>query len=314
MTPMIVLKGLSKKFDHYVAVNNITLTVVRGEILAFLGPNGAGKSTTMKMVTGFLAPTAGTAAVCGFDILTQSLKAKSKLGYLPEGAPSYGDMTPAGFLSFIADVRGYSNRKEKAKRVTAVAERVALTEVLQQPINTLSRGFRRRVGLAQALLHNPEVLILDEPTEGLDPNQKHHVRSLIHDMAADKAILVSTHIVEEVEAFSCRAVIIARGCLVADGTAEELLTHLPSHNAITVTVPVTEADLVEQKLRGLAQSISVERLSKTEENNIKLRVFPKNGQSITASVSESLRSHTLIALTVERGRLEEVFRTLTLPG
>ncbi len=313
---MIVLKGLSKKFNHLVAVDNITLTVAQGEILAFLGPNGAGKSTTMKMVTGFLAPTAGTAAVCGFDILTQPLKAKAKLGYLPEGAPSYEDMTPAGFLSFIANIRGYSSRKERAKRVAAVAERVALTEVLQQPIDTLSRGFRRRVGLAQALLHDPDVLILDEPTEGLDPNQKHHVRGLIHDMAADKAIIISTHILEEVEALCCRAVIITRGRLVADSTAEALLASLPYHNAVTVTVKAAEADVVEQKLRSVSTTKSVKRLSNRslrEESSIQLRVLSRDRQPITAAVSEALQSNTMIALTVERGRLEDIFRTLTLP-
>lgn len=314
---MIVLHRLRKTFDHLVAVDNISLTVAPGEILAVLGPNGAGKSTTMKMVTGFLAPTAGTAAVCGYDILTQPLKAKAKLGYLPEGAPSYGDMTPAGFLSFIADIRGYSSRRERTKRIAAVAERVALTEVLQQPINTLSRGFKRRVCLAQALLHDPEVLILDEPTEGLDPNQKHHVRGLIHDMVADKAIIVSTHILEEVEALSCRAIIIDRGRLVADGTAENLLANLPCHNAVTVTVKALEADVVEQKLHGLAQATKVERLSNKplpEESRIRLRVLARDGQPIAAVVSDALRDHTLIALTVERGRLEDVFINLTLPG
>ncbi|VBB69031.1 ABC transporter, ATP-binding protein [invertebrate metagenome] len=316
MSAMIVLDRLSKRFNQLIAVDGITLTVKRGEVLAFLGPNGAGKSTTMKMVTGFLTPTAGTAAVCGFDMTTQPLAAKAKLGYLPEGAPAYGDMTPAAFLSFIANVRGYS-RVERGKRVAAVAKRVALTEVLYQPIDTLSKGFRRRVGLAQAILHNPEVLILDEPTDGLDPNQKHHVRTLIRDMAADKAIIVSTHILEEVEALCCRAVIIARGRLVADGTAEELLAHLPCHNAVTVTVAAAEATVVEQKLRRLVHACDVEHIKNEnapDESSRRLRVLPREGRALTAAVSEALRSHALIALTVERGRLDDVFRTLTLPG
>lgn len=311
---MIVLNGLTKKFGRLVAVDGITLTVKQGEVLAFLGPNGAGKSTTMKMVTGFLTPTAGTVVVCGFDVVVQPLAAKTCLGYLPEGAPAYGDMTPVNFLSFIADVRGYGGA-EKARRVTAVMEQVALTEVRYQPIDTLSKGFRRRVGLAQALLHDPEILILDEPTDGLDPNQKHHVRGLIRDMAADKAIIVSTHILEEVEAVCHRAVIIAHGRLLADGTAEELLARLPGHNAVTVTVAAAEADIAEQRLRQLAYGTAVERLSDgkaPDRNWIRLRVLAREGHPLAAVVSEALRAYTLTELTVERGRLDDVFRALTL--
>ncbi len=311
LSAMIVLDGLTKKFGQLVAVDGITLTVERGEVLAFLGPNGAGKSTTMKMVTGFLAPTAGTARVCGFDITTKPLAAKARFGYLPEGAPAYGDMTPATFLSFIAEVRGYRG-SDRARRIAAVVERVALTEVLYQPIDTLSKGFKRRVGLAQALLHDPDVLILDEPTDGLDPNQKHHVRGLIRTMAAEKAIIVSTHILEEVEAACSRAAIIARGRLLADGTAEDLLARLPGHNAVTVAVASTEADAAEQRVCALAEVAGVERQRDNGDNGkVRLRVLARGGRSIVVTVIESLQAYTLMGVTVERGRLDDVFRLLT---
>ncbi|WP_460019481.1 ABC transporter ATP-binding protein [Magnetospira thiophila] len=218
---MIVLESLRKSFGPVVAVDGIDLRVQRGEVLGFLGPNGAGKSTTMKMIAGFLDPDSGTARVCGHDVVDDPVAVKRCLGYLPEGAPSYGDMTPAAFLGFVAGIRGFDGSRRR-DRVDRAVERTALQEVLHRPINTLSKGFRRRVGLAQAILHDPEVLILDEPTDGLDPNQKHHVRELIRDMAADKAIIVSTHILEEVEAVCTRAVVIGGGRVLADGTPAAL--------------------------------------------------------------------------------------------
>ncbi len=219
---MIEIEGLTKRFGPQTAVAGLSLTVAKGEVLGFLGPNGAGKSTTMKMITGFLAPDAGRVRVCGHDVENDALAAQSAIGYLPEGAPAYGDMTSRQFLLFIAEIRGFRGAAARAK----VAEAVAKTElegVLDQPIETLSKGFKRRVGLAQAILHDPPVLIMDEPTDGLDPNQKHSVRTLIRGMAQAKAIIVSTHLLEEVEAICTRAVIIDRGRIVADGTPAELL-------------------------------------------------------------------------------------------
>jgi ABC-2 type transport system ATP-binding protein len=213
---MIEIDGLGKSFGPFVAVDNVSLTVAKGEVLGFLGPNGAGKSTTMKMVTGFLSPTTGTARICGHDIATATIAAQSCIGYLPEGAPAYGEMTPAQFLAFCARVRGLTGDAARAAIDKAIA-RTELARVLEQPIETLSKGFKRRVGLAQAILHDPPVLIMDEPTDGLDPNQKHTVRDLIRAMAPDKAIIVSTHILEEVGAICTRAVIIDRGKIVADG-------------------------------------------------------------------------------------------------
>jgi ABC-2 type transport system ATP-binding protein len=216
MSALIEIEHLTKHFGPFIAVDDVSFNVSKGEVLGFLGPNGAGKSTTMKMVTGFLTPTAGKVRVAGFDVVEEPLEAKRSMGYLPEGAPAYPDMTPATFLDFVAEIRGLNGPARKAA-IERAAQHVELGPVMDQPIDTLSKGFKRRVGLAQAILHDPPVLILDEPTDGLDPNQKHEVRTLIRTMAAEKAIVISTHILEEVEAVCTRAVIIARGRLLAEG-------------------------------------------------------------------------------------------------
>jgi ABC-2 type transport system ATP-binding protein len=220
---LINIQSLDKQFGPIHAVRNISFSVKKGEVLGFLGPNGAGKSTTMKMITGFLEPTSGTVSVCGFDILEEPIKAKQKIGYLPEGAPCYGEMTVTSFLNFIADIRQLTG-KQKKERIEEIIQKINLESVRQQTIETLSKGFKRRVGVAQSILHDPEVLIMDEPTDGLDPNQKHEVRTLISEMAADKAIVISTHILEEVDAVCTRAIIIASGQLLFDGTPKELLS------------------------------------------------------------------------------------------
>jgi ABC-2 type transport system ATP-binding protein len=216
---MLEIENLTKRFGAVTAVAGLSLRVDQGEVLGFLGPNGAGKTTTMKMVTGFLAPDSGTARICGHDIGSDTQNAQRHLGYLPEGAPAYGEMTPREFLAFIARARALENAKAASDLAVS---RTGLEDVLDRPIETLSKGFRRRVGLAQAILHDPQVLVLDEPTDGLDPNQKHAVRTLIHAIAATKTIVISTHLLEEVEAVCSRAVIINRGALVADGTPADL--------------------------------------------------------------------------------------------
>ncbi len=218
---MIEIQNLTKRFGPVAAVSDLSLTVRPGEVLGFLGPNGAGKSTTMKMATGYLAPDQGTVRICGHDIVSDTIAAQQRLGYLPEGAPAYGEMTPREFLHFIAGVRNLSGAAARAAMEHAIAG-AELGAVLDQPIETLSKGFRRRVGLAQAILHDPDVLVLDEPTDGLDPNQKHAVRGLIRGMAKDKTIVISTHLLEEVEAICTRAVIIDQGRIVADATPAEL--------------------------------------------------------------------------------------------
>lgn len=301
---MIEIKNLTKRFAQHTAVDGLSFKVQQGEVLGFLGPNGAGKSTTMKMLTGFLAPTSGTASILGFDIQSDTLKAQQQIGYLPEGAPCYGDMTVRGFLEFIAEVRGYRGA-EKQQRVLRAVEQVELEKVLEQSIETLSKGFKRRVGLAQAILHDPRVLILDEPTDGLDPNQKHQVRKLIQSLAKDKIVIISTHILEEVSAVCTRAVVIAAGKVVADGTPMELESRSRYHQAVTL---VAEGELDRAALAALPGVAGVED---NAEGSLTLLAAP--GQVIFPQVNELIRQRgwQVKELDVERGRLDEVFRSLT---
>jgi ABC-2 type transport system ATP-binding protein len=224
---MIECQGLTKQYGRLKAVDDLSFRVEPGEVLGFLGPNGAGKTTTMRIVAGFLSATSGTVKVSGFDVETQATQAKSRIGYLPEGAPSYPEMTPRSFLDFIAAARSLSGERRR-KRLDEVIGLLHLERVLDQTIETLSKGYRRRVGVAQAILHDPEVLILDEPTDGLDPNQKHEVRELIGRMAKNKIIVISTHLLEEVEAVCNRAIIIAHGKILADDTPKGLASRVPS--------------------------------------------------------------------------------------
>jgi ABC-2 type transport system ATP-binding protein len=219
---MLKIESLSKYYGRHKVVDDLSFGCEPGEVLGFLGPNGAGKSTTMKMIAGFVAPSSGSASICGHDIQTDRLAAQRHLGYLPEGAPLYADMRPLQFLEFIADIRELTG-SERRNRLDEVVELLHLGPVLNQTIDTLSKGFRRRVGLAQAILHDQDVLILDEPTDGLDPNQKHEVRGLIRSMSKEKLIVISTHILEEVEAVCTRAMIIADGRMLVDDTPEHLL-------------------------------------------------------------------------------------------
>ena len=311
MSDMIALTRLTKRFGPLVAVDGIDMRVRKGEVLGFLGPNGAGKSTTMKMVTGFLAPSEGTALVDGIDVTKDPVGVKRRIGYLPEGAPCYGDMTPRGFLNFIADVRGLSG-KERADAIAQVIERVEIGDVMEQPIETLSKGFKRRIGLAQAIVHNPPVLILDEPTDGLDPNQKHQVRTLIQQMAADKAVVISTHILEEVEAVCTRAVVIARGKVLADGTPEDLLKRSPLHNAVHIKVSVAAAEAVAGDLKALAAVGSVSR-EMTIDGFCAFNITSKSGAPIAPDVAAMLKSkgHAVNDLKTEKGALDAVFREIT---
>ncbi len=313
MTAMIQIKNLRKEFGPILAVDNVSFDVPKGQVLGFLGPNGAGKSTTMKMVTGFLAPNAGTAVVCGHDVLEDPIAAKSKIGYLPEGAPLYGDMTPEGFLRFVAEVRGIPRRSRKAA-IDRVRALVHLEGVMRQPIETLSKGYKRRVGLAQAILHDPPVLILDEPTDGLDPNQKHEVRQLINNMASEKAIVLSTHILEEVGAVCTRAIVIARGRIVADGTPEELEARSHRHNAVRLAVRA-KADALAAEMKKIEGVAGVEPAGST--NGVaRCLVTAKAGAVIVDSVAKRVRElgWHVDEIVVEPGRLDEVFRELTTTG
>lgn len=306
MTAMITIDRLSKRFGPIKAVDNVSFSVDRGEVLGFLGPNGAGKSTTMKMLTGFLPPDSGRALVSGYDVSTHPIEAKRRIGYMPEGAPSYADMTPRAFLGFIADMRGYRGAEKRA-RIDRSAEQTHIRDVMEQPIETLSRGYKRRVGLAQALLHDPEVLVLDEPTDGLDPNQKHEVRELINQMAPNKAIVISTHILEEVEAICTRAVIIARGKIVADGTPVSLQALSPRHNGVMIHMPQESRDALTGMLRGLDSVADVA----SEEGG--LFVYSKGNRDIFDEVRVAVRQRTVDVkeIHLERGRLDDVFRILT---
>ena len=311
MAVLIEASGLEKRYGDILAVDGISLEVRKGEVLGFLGPNGAGKSTTMKMLTGFLEPDAGSASIAGVDVLESPKLAKRKLGYLPEGAPCYGDMTARAFLIFIAEIRGF-DREETKRRVAAAVEKTQLASVLEQRIETLSKGFKRRVAIAQAILHDPQVLIMDEPTDGLDPNQKHQVRKLIAEMAADKAIIVSTHILEEVEAVCSRAVIINRGRIVADGTAEDLMRRLPYHNTISLQVAAGRAETVAKALSEFAAIAKVETLA-ASNGRVRLRAMPSASAPVPSELAALIRSRLIEAeeVHVERGNLDDVFRQIT---
>jgi ABC-2 type transport system ATP-binding protein len=308
MTFRIEIEDLAKHFGAIKAVDGVSFSVKKGEVLGFLGPNGAGKSTTMKMITGFLMPTRGTVRVCGHDVLVDPIAVKASLGYLPEGAPAYADMTPDGFLRFIADIRGITGL-DKKRAVDSAAERAQIKNVMFQPIETLSKGYKRRVGLAQAILHNPPVLILDEPTDGLDPNQKYEVRTLINEMADDKAIIISTHILEEVNALCTRNVVIANGQVKFDGSPSQLQAMSRYHNAVCVTVANIDSEAFSTFLNELDFVASVEALNSKGG----VRVYPANSQQITVELSQAIRGNgwEIESLYAEQGRLDEVFRTIT---
>jgi ABC-2 type transport system ATP-binding protein len=303
---MIETRQLTKRYGNFTAVDAISFKVEPGQVLGFLGPNGAGKSTTMKMVAGFLSPTSGGATVAGFDVEQQPLEAKRVLGYLPEGAPSYGEMTVREFIDFVADVRRIDDSL-RDKRIDDAIARLHLERVLEQPIDTLSKGFKRRVGLAGAILHDPKVLILDEPTDGLDPNQKQEVRTLINSMARDKTIIISTHLLEEVHAVCTRAIIIAGGRVLADATPTELEARSRYHKAVSLTA----ANLQEAK-DALAKVADIASIEVDPQDN-RITAFPKPGRSIFVAVGDALKAQNVNVreLALEPGRLDEVFRTIT---
>ena len=309
---MLEIVHLVKKFGALVAVGDVSFAVPAGQVLGFLGPNGAGKSTTMKMITGFLAPTSGTAVICGHDILREPLRAKRRIGYLPEGAPAYPAMTAAEVLRFIAHIRGLRGRVART-RVAHIAELINIADILHQPIETLSKGYRRRVGVAQALLHDPAVVILDEPTDGLDPNQKHEMRGIIEAMRPEKAIIISTHLLEEVGAVCSRAIIIARGRILADGTPVELAARSRYHNAVRLAMPAGADPIIAGELAQLPGVRAAEPASDVEGGG--WWVFPKGPAPIVAEVAELSRrcGWTVTGLRVERGRLDDVFRAITMP-
>lgn len=313
---MIKVQNLTKAFGPKIAVNDISFSVEKGEVLGFLGPNGAGKSTTMRMVTGFIPPSGGTIRVGSFDVAQNPIEAKRLIGYLPENAPLYTDMTVYGFLSFAAEIRGLTGEAKK-KAVFRSVELCFLENVLHQSIDTLSKGYRHRTCFAQAIIHDPQVLIMDEPTDGLDPNQKHEVRTLIRRMGEKKAIIFSTHILEEVEAACSRAIIIDRGQVVANGTPEELKRKSDLAGAVTVRLQGAPAGLVNQKLAEIRTARKV-NIVKESGATVVARVYPKSEAAsgeLARSVAEIVgrEAWKLEELHTEEGRLDEVFRSITMP-
>ena len=309
---MIEVVEISRNFGKFQAVSNVSFQVQKSEVLGFLGPNGAGKSTTMKMLTGYLQPSSGDALICGHSVTKQSLKARAKIGYLPESAPSYGEMQVEEFLRFAGKVRGLTGEKLNSQ-IEKVLEDTSLQTVRKQLIETLSKGYRQRTCLAQSLLHDPPVLLLDEPTDGLDPNQKYEVRKLISQLKEDRTILVSTHILEEVEAICTRAIILSEGKIVGDGTPEELLSKSVYHNAINLKISVKPNQNVQQILLGIP---SVERVEIQSSNyqTLSFVVLAKQGQPILEEVKEHLDQQNvkIVEMYVEKGRLDEVFRQMTI--
>lgn len=313
---MIKVENLSKAFGSKLAVNDLSFTVERGEVLGFLGPNGAGKSTTMRMVTGFIPPTAGKISVGGFDMLDNPIPGKRLIGYLPENAPGYADMTVRGFLNFSAELRGIRGVARK-KAVDHAVELCFLENVLHQTIETLSKGYKHRTCLAQSLIHDPDILVLDEPTDGLDPNQKHEVRNLIKRMGQNKAIIFSTHILEEVEAVCSRVIIIDRGRIVANGTPQELKARSEMSGAVLVRANGVAAEALKAQLTAMSGVKTVEIL-KDGDGCIEARAFPdktKINGSLTRNIAEIAVQHNwqLDEIHTEEGRLDEVFRAITLP-
>jgi ABC-2 type transport system ATP-binding protein len=313
---MIKVENLTKTFGPKVAVNRASFSVERGEVLGFLGPNGAGKSTSMRMITGFIPPTEGKITVGGFDMVENPIPAKTLIGYLPENAPAYSDMTVYGFLNFTAELRGLNGDARK-RAVNRVVEMCFLESVIHQSVDTLSKGYRHRTCFAQSIIHDPDVLILDEPTDGLDPNQKHEVRTLIRRMGEKKAIIFSTHILEEVDAVCSRAIIIDRGQIVANGTPAQLRHKSDLAGAVLLRLQgVTAAELKDKLAQtGTGRKVLV---VKEDAHGVTARVYPKSS-SVDGELARTLaelaagQRWRVEELHTEEGRLDEVFRNITLP-
>jgi ABC-2 type transport system ATP-binding protein len=311
---MIKVEQLSKSFGPKLAVNDVSFTVERGEVLGFLGPNGAGKSTTMRMITGFIPPTAGKVTVGGYDIASQPLAAKRLIGYLPENAPAYTDMTVEGFLSFCAELRGFRG-DTKIKAVNNVIETCFLESVRFQSVDTLSKGYRHRTCFAQSIIHDPDILVLDEPTDGLDPNQKHEVRGLIRRMGEHKAIIFSTHILEEVEAACTRAIIIDRGRIVANGTPQQLKAKSDMAGTVVLTARGVPGNVVVERLSALPRARKT-TIIKEDKEKVCVRVYPKSAElngELARQVAAAATGWQVEEIRTDEGRLDEVFRTITLP-
>ena len=307
---MIKVEKLVRKFGLRTAVDDISFSVEKGTVLGFLGPNGAGKTTTIRMIAGYLPPTSGSIEVNGIDVGENPVLAQKQIGYMPENTPLYDEMTVGSFLSFLAEIRGFSG-KEKEVRVGAILEKCMLSSVRHQTIDTLSKGYRRRTSLAQTLLHDPAVLLLDEPTEGLDPNQKQVVRDMIGEMSKDKIILLSTHVLEEVEALCSRVMIISEGRLKVDGTPADLKKRGGSYNTLTVEL-LAPLDQALQAFGSIPDVAEVVHVSTQGEKQV-LRLVPRDKQSLAVSAIEvaARRKWLVMEMRSDPGRLDDVFRQVT---
>ncbi len=307
---LLEVKNLTKRFGKYTAVDGVSFGVSRGEVLGFLGPNGAGKTTTMRMVTGFLEPDNGEVVVCGHLVSEAPIEAKNKIGYLPEGVPLYSEMTPRMFLNFIATARGLRNDEIK-KRFSYVVEKLELESVLDQSIETLSKGYKRRVAFAQAILHDPSIVILDEPTDGLDPVQKKQVRELIKEMSREKAVIISTHILEEVTAVCDRIVIISSGRLVADETPQSFIEKDKWHNAVSFIISGVDIGTSVEKLRSLPYVFDVQ-VQNLDESRKCIVVFPVVSKDISTEIIKYVydMGWQLDSISIHSGDMEEVFRSI----
>ena len=308
---LINAKNLKKSFDQFIAVDKINLQVDRGEVVGFLGPNGAGKSTTMKMLTGFLEPDDGEIFINGIDLKSNPLKAKEYIGYLPEGAPSYSDMLVSDFLSFIGKMRGLSNKK-LSSRLEEMADQINLKEMWDRPVETLSKGFKRRVGIAQALIHDPDILILDEPTDGLDPNQKHEMRNLIKKISKNKAIVISTHILEEVEAVCSRAIIIANGKLLANDTPQNLENKFLNKHTLSIKISDKINNVVSKEIKASLQYEEI-KIQKSDASTYIILVSDNKKVPNINTVLKQIYKHKLnvIEANFQKVNLEKIFRTIT---
>ncbi len=311
MQTLLDIRNLSKRFGPIVAVDDVSFQVARGEVVGFLGPNAAGKTTTMRMVAGYLPPGDGSVAVCGHDVVRDAHAAQARIGYMPEGAPSYGDMSALSLLRFVTRIRGLSAADRK-RRIDEVIDRLHLEGVLHRPVETLSKGFKRRVGLAAAIVHDPDVLILDEPTDGLDPNQKYEVRNLLQEIAGNKAIIISTHILEEVEAICSRAIIIARGQVVADALPDELQARAPGHNAVYLSVAADREAAARSAVEAVEGVARIDALSGNQQSARFLAV-PTDQRDILDAVRKAVANDgiEIQEIRLERGRLDDIFRELT---
>ena len=308
---LINAKNLKKSFDQFIAVDKINLQVDRGEVVGFLGPNGAGKSTTMKMLTGFLEPDDGEIFINGIDLKSNPLKAKEYIGYLPEGAPSYSDMIVSDFLSFIGKMRGLSD-KSLSNRLEEMADQINLKEMWDRPVETLSKGFKRRVGIAQALIHDPDILILDEPTDGLDPNQKHEMRNLIKKISKNKAIVISTHILEEVEAVCSRAIIIANGKLLANDTPQNLENKFLNKHTLSIKISGKINNIVSKEIKSSLQYEEIE-IQKSDASTYIILISDNKKVPNINTVLKQINKHKLnvIEANFQKVNLEKIFRTIT---